>query len=253
MRLISGSIVAICVVLTITILAQGEDAPEALAGGDLGLYSRYVWRGMVFDDKPVLQTDLWMQIHGISMVFWGNMSLTDESDDFEGQFNEWDVYISFPIKSIEFLTLGAEIDYLSFPSASGVQGASTAEVSAWLSGSVLTSPRLQIFWDVWQYHGLYCNFSLSHELKFGPGLLDLKTGLGWGNDAHNIQAGVVEAGGLLDLQTAAQYLISISKAFSITPGILFTSLLQRDIRDSYGAAGFDADNLLIYLNASIVY
>jgi hypothetical protein len=232
---------------------RGEEPPQALLGGDLGLYSRYVWRGMVFDDKPVLQADLWMEAHGISMVFWGNMSLIDETDDFEGQFNEWDVYIAFPIKSIESLTFGAEIDYLSFPSASGTQGASTAEVSGWISGNVAATPRLQVFWDIWQYHGLYANLSLSHELEIGSGLLNMEGGLGWGDDRHNSQAGVPEAGGLLDLFTHATYTLPVSKTLSITPGVHFTGILQSDIRDSYEVMDFDADNLFISLNASMVH
>jgi hypothetical protein len=247
------SIAVTCILLLTSTFAQGEDTPDALIGGNLGVYSRYVWRGIQFDDKPVLQTDLWMEVHGISAVFWGNMSLTDESDEFEGQFNEWDVYISFPVKSVEYLTLGGEIDYLSFPSSSGAQGASTAEVSAWISGNILTSPKLQVFWDVWQYHGLYANLSLSHGIEFGPGLLNMCGGIGWGNDEHNVQAGVPQAGGLLDMLVQATYIMPISEALSITPGINFSSILQGDIRDSYKAAEISTDNLFVSLNASILY
>lgn len=226
---------------------------DAFIGGDLGVYSRYVWRGIQFDDKPVLQADLWVEVHGISMVFWGNMSLTDGDDEFEGQFNEWDVYISFPVESTEYLKFGGEIDYLSFPTSSGVAGVNTAEVSAWISAKIQTSPRIQIFWDVWQYHGIYAQISLSHELAFGPGQLTLDGGLGWGNDNHNIQAGVSGAGGLMDLLLITRYNVPISSTFSIMPGINFTSILNSEIRDDYEINEYESDNLSVFLNASIVY
>ncbi|MFH1735792.1 MAG: hypothetical protein ABIE92_13885, partial [bacterium] len=135
---------------------------------------------MVFDEDPVLQTDFWMQAHGITMIFWGNCDLTDDDGKYQGQFNEWDVYITFPLKNFGPLSLGGELDYLNFPSSSGMGGASTSEISAWLSGSFIGSPNLQIYWDVWQYHGIYANVSFSHSFDLMMGNLSLSTALGWG-------------------------------------------------------------------------
>jgi len=227
---------------------------SAAIGGDLGVYSAYVWRGLVFDEKPVLQTDVWMEVDGISMVFWGNCDLTDEDNEFIAQYNEWDVYLSFPLKSYKYLTLGGEIDYLSFPSSSGFSGASTSEISGWVETNFPGSPRLQVFWDVWQWHGIYANFSVTHSLELGPGVLIFNGAAGWGNANHNRQSGVAESGGLLDVFAGVAYDWSATSWLTLTPAVSFTSILQNDIRDFYNSEDIDINPSRVFfsINAAVV-
>jgi len=233
----------------VTALAQDDD--PALIGGDLGVYSRYVWRGMIFDEKPVLQPDIWMSVHGVSMCFWGNMSLTDNDDEFEGQFNEWDVYITFPLKTFGPVSLSGELDYLSFPSPSWTAGAGTAELAGHANLDVIGSPTMSLFWDVWQFHGLYGRLNLSQALDFTAGVMDISGDLGWGNDKHNVQSGVQDAGGLLDIQLNVEFTFNVKERIDITPGMHFSTILQQNIADAYDADDIAPTSLFFSLNAAL--
>ncbi len=233
--------------------AIAQDDSQSLIGGDLGIYSKYVWRGLVFDENPVLQTDLWMEVHGISMVFWGNVDLQDDEDDFDGRFNEWDVYITFPIKNFGPASVGGEIDYLSFPSSSWQNGFGTSEISTWIRADIFGSPTVQVFWDIWQYHGIYANLNISQMQSVGPGDIDVSAGIGWGNEKHNVQSGVPQAGGLLHLQADAAYTFEVHKLIELTLGLHFTTILQQDIRDAYDAADIAATSLFFSLNAAVTF
>lgn len=231
-------------------MAQNE-AQHAI-GGDVCLYSRYVWRGLVFDEDPVLQMDVWTQARGLTLTFWGNMDLTDEEGNYQGQFNEWDTYIDFNIASWGPASFGGGLYYLNFPSSSGQEGSTTAELSAWIAGNVVGSPTLTLYWDIWQHHGIYANFSLWHGLDLGPGQLSMSTGLGWGNENHNVQSGVPEASGWLDVQANISYSLPVHRLVMLTPAVSYCALLQDEIRRSYGEAGIKSEGFFASLSAAVV-
>jgi hypothetical protein len=45
-------------------------AAQATLGADLGLNSHYVWRGLTFTNKPVVQPDLYLSLHGFTAGAW---------------------------------------------------------------------------------------------------------------------------------------------------------------------------------------
>ncbi len=230
---------------------QGQEAPPAL-GVDAYLNSRYVWRSLVFDPDPVLQTDVWMQVRGITLTFWGNLDLTDADGQFSGQFNEWDTFLETAFCNCGGLTLGGGLYYNSFPGSSG-WGSSTAEIGGWVSGSSLpAAPTVAAFWDVWQLHGVYANLSLSQTLPAGPGTFCFTTSTGWGDERHNRWSGLSDAGGWLDFQAGVNYCLPLQSWLTLTPGVQYSALLQKDIREYYDQSGVQADGLIFSLSVSSV-
>jgi hypothetical protein len=229
---------------------SAQEDPISGIGVDAGLYNNYVWRGLVFDENPVLQTDLWMWVHGVTMIFWGNCDLTDQDDDFEGQFNEWDVYITFPIKHFGSFQFGGELDYLSFPSSSGMEGAATSEISLWCDADLPGYPRLQVFWDIWAWHGIYANLNAYHSVTLGSNALLLSSGIGWGDENHNRQTGADAGSGFLDFHVGMSYDFIYNDRFSVTPKVQFTTLLNGDVRDLYDSNDIEPSRFSISLNAA---
>lgn len=215
-------------------------------GLDLSICSKYVWRGLVFDEDAVFQPDFWMQAHGITMTVWGNMDLTSAKGDFEVQFNEWDTIIDFPLKAFGPFSFGGEIWYGSFPSSSGL-GSCTAELAAWCSVDVIGSPTAAAYWDVWQMHGVYVNLNLSHAVKIGPGTLSLSAAAGWGDDRHNQWSGVSQAGGWLDFLSDLCLSLPVHSRLTLTPGVHYSRILQDEIRDYYDSIDLSATNVFYSL------
>lgn len=240
---------AILVLLVFSTSAQpGEN--QAQVGADLAFYSKYIWRGMVWDEDPVLQPDLWMTVSRLTMTFWGNMDLTRSNGDFEGQFNEWDTFITADVYSGKIVEVGGGIYYNSFPTSSG-SGTSTAEVAGQLTVHVPGSPTIAAYWDIWQLHGVYLNFGFSQELQIGAGTLSTLAACGWGDARHNLWSGVPEAGGWLDAQACVTYSLPVKAWLSLTPGIQYDALLQQRIRNSYRNQGVQWSGLIATLNAAI--
>ncbi|TKJ39065.1 hypothetical protein CEE37_11620 [candidate division LCP-89 bacterium B3_LCP] len=243
---------AVCLIIGMAVslsIAQEDRAPTL--GFDLSMQSKYIWRGIVFDENPVLQPDIWMETHGISMTFWGSYDLTDENGKHPGNFHEWDVFLDFYLGNYKTFSFGGEFFYGSFPTSSGL-GSSTAEIAAWVTGDIFTSPTLMIYWDIWQLHGVYADFCLSEDITVGPGNLFLSSSLGWGDDRHNLWSGVTDAGGLLDWQIDATYSLNIKPNLSLSPGIHFGMTLQDDIRNYYDNQGINTSNLFFSLAAAYV-
>jgi hypothetical protein len=224
-----------------------------MIGTDLNLQNNYLWRGIVFDEGPVMQTDLWMSVQGVTMVFWGNCDLTDEKGGFQGQYNEWDVFITFPLKSFGPIAAGVELDYLSFPSPSGMEGAVTSEVSVWFTADAVVSPKLQIFRDIWAWHGVYGNLILNHARQIGPGALSLWSAIGYGDERHNRQAGMEDAGGWLDFTAGLKVDFNPHPNLTLTPGLQYVTLLQKDLRNAYDETGIESSRITISFNIGIIF
>ena len=78
--------------LVVGMLATGARAQEeaAAAAGDekpwsidaaLDYNSKYVWRGILVTDDPVLQPSITFAFKGFSLNIWANMDLTDVNDN----------------------------------------------------------------------------------------------------------------------------------------------------------------------------
>lgn len=244
-----GAAVSALFVLWICAYSQPAEN-QAQVGADLCLCSKYIWRGMVWDEDPVLQPDLWMNVGRLTMTFWGNMDLTDPDGGFEGQFNEWDAYIDVNLGARGPLVFGAGLYYMNFLESSGL-GLSTTELGASASANVIGRPTLALFWDIWHYHGVYANVGLSHDIVMGPSALSLAISSGWGDHRHNLISGAIADGGLLDFQACAAYPVSLRSFITLIPAIHYSTLLQDDVRRYYDDSGIKTNNWFFAVVAGI--
>jgi hypothetical protein len=213
-------------------------------GVDLGIYSRYIWRGLVYDEDPVLQPDIWMSVKGITLCFWGSYDLTGEDGKFPGDYHEWDVFIDAQLGQLGPWSITGELFYGSFPTSSGA-GSSTAEIGVIVSGNVST---LRFFWDIWQLHGVFIDYSVSHGVTLGRGILTGNATLGWGDDRHNLWSGVEGAAGFLNAQLDVSYALDINPYLTVTPAVHYSEILKINITSYYSATGRNPSNLFFSLN-----
>jgi hypothetical protein len=224
--------------------ADAQEGNQPVMGVDLGLYSKYIWRGLVYDEDPVMQPDIWMSTRGVTLCFWGSYDLTGEDGKFPGDYHEWDVFLDIELGRLGPWSITGELFYGSFPTSSGI-GSSTAEIGAIIRGNFST---IRFFWDIWQLHGVYVDYSVSHGVSLGRGILTGNATLGWGDDRHNLWSGVGEAAGLLNFQADLCYSLEIHPNLTVVPGIHYSELLQKDIRTFYSNTDKEAENLFFSLN-----
>lgn len=150
---------------------------QTTIGADLGLFSSYVWRGITYTNKPVIQPDLYLTIPvssaSITVGGWANIEpgsydgTTDISENgIDGaglaEFDWWGE-VGFPVGPKTTLTAG--VTGYVFPNDNGfTSDANTIELYGKAAFDVLLSPKLAVWYDVDKIKGAYFEGSISHSI-----------------------------------------------------------------------------------------
>jgi uncharacterized protein (TIGR02001 family) len=225
---------------------------------DLAFNSKYVWRGMVATDDPVLQPGVSASVAGFGFGFWGNIDTSDINGN-EFEFNEIDYIISYGM-SLPLVSFGAGLIYYDFPNT-GMDA--TTELYLTASAGVLLSPTLTVYQDIDRFKGAYWEASVSHGMPLSPAAnLELTGALGLGSKGYfngyfgvmpdpDVPGGVSEFTGasMSDFRLTAGVPYSTIPFFTITPAVTYTTLLG-DAKDAVELADGDKDTFYYGLTVS---
>ncbi len=164
---------------------------QVTVGWDVAGFSSYVWRGITYTNKPVIQPDLYLTVPvgaaSITAGGWANLDLGKGSgtDIYEGggttSFNlaefDWWGEIGVPV-GVATLT-GGVTGYI-FPNDVGFTKAfNTVEVYGKIALSTPLNPKVSAYYDVDKVKGLYVEGSVSHGIPLGAATLNLGALAGW--------------------------------------------------------------------------
>jgi hypothetical protein len=153
-------------------------AAQVTVGADVGLFSDYVWRGITYSNKFVIQPDAYLTFPTGPATFtaggWFNIEpgkYDGESDISESggessfdvaEFDWWGEF-NYPYQTANF-TLGATGYY--FPNDAGfTKDFNTVEIYGKVGLSVPLSPKISAWYDVDKVKGLYVEGSVSHAIQ----------------------------------------------------------------------------------------
>ncbi len=235
--------------------AEGEETPSASA--DIGLFSKYIWRGWeLSDDSVVIQPSITVGYTGFGFNVWGNLD-TDYDDDSE--WNETDFTLSYDRTIGDF---NANIGYIYY-ALDGGEDAEEFYVSMSASNWPLC-PTLTVYREIAALQGWYIDFSLSHSIEFKDGItLDMGASAGYYNSSDD---SFVEYDSNLD-PTPDKYkafhdgVISVgltvpfTKYFTFTPMIAYSFPLSDTSDDLLTAENIsgDADHIYGGVTLSIAF
>jgi len=173
-------------------------AAQTTIGWDAAVFSSYVWRGVTYTNKPVLQPDLYLTFPLGKASFtaggWANVDL-GKYDNVNNDISESGGTSAFNVAEFDWwgefgipagpaeLTLGATGYIFPNPSSCGcfTSDANTIEVYGKIGLSGPLSPKLSAYYDVDKVKGLYVEGSVSHDVPLGPKSLTLGALLGYNN------------------------------------------------------------------------
>jgi hypothetical protein len=154
-------------------------AAQVTIGADLGVFSDYVWRGITYTNKFVLQPDAYLTIPAgkasITVGGWGNIEpgQYDGAEDiseaggtasFDLTEFDWWGEVGFPVGEKTTLTAGAT-GYIYPNDAGFTSDANTIELYGKAAFDVPLSPKLAVWYDVDKIKGAYFEGSIGHTIQ----------------------------------------------------------------------------------------
>ncbi len=154
------TVAAMTAVMTTGLSVMAVEAEITLS---LDVASAYVFRGVTFNDGPVLQPGMEAEIGDFVIGVWGNIDLDDAGGDLEkGQFSEIDVYAAYSLP-VTFMDISIEYCEYTFP---GAEGKAERELALVFGLDVPLSPELLVAYGVdgGIRKDLYVELSVGHEM-----------------------------------------------------------------------------------------
>ena len=81
-------------------------------GCDADFNSKYVWKGIVINDKPVIQPVVWLSAYDVTLSIFGNFVQDNEAN--RGKFNEFDFTVCYSRQFMNF-TIEPSFEFYTFP------------------------------------------------------------------------------------------------------------------------------------------
>lgn len=209
--------------------------PTWSGSAQVDVFSRYVWRGALALDDPVLQPAATVAYGGLSLNVWGNLDLGDANGT-AGELTEVDITLDYT-HQVSDGAVPASVSFgaIWYTSPSGWFD-DIAEIYAGVSADVFLQPSFKVYVGVhgpYEGDGVFMALDLAHSVPLGCGSLELGTGIGWGNHHFNgaLFGAPEDALGELYLQAGWAY---ARGRWTLTPSVKFSSLLDGSLRDAQG-------------------
>ena len=191
------------------------------SGGEIGVYSKYLWRGFVLADAVSMQPTYWVKFADtLTVSSWMNVA----REQLEGPLTEHDLTVDYT-KAInsKFSVSAGWINYV-FPGLD--EGSVTNEIYGGLAHSSYLNPAVKVFVDFHEGKGTYFNFSVSHTYAVGSQGFAATPSFGLG---YNDKQWIDEA-----TWSDANFGVKLTvptpiKRLFITPAIYYSKALNKDL------------------------
>ncbi len=210
-----------------------EETPTASA--DVGILSKYVWRGEEFSkDGMVVQPSVTIAHKGVSLNLWGNLDTDVYNGTYAGdaKWTETDFTIGYD-KSFGPISLGVGYIYYALDSCDDSQ-----EFYASIGIDTIAAPTFTVYREVTGgLSGVYANLAVSHSFDLPKGVtLDLGASTGYyhsNNDFYveyqdDLTATTEPLRALKDGVVSVGLTIPIDQNISVNPMIAYSFALSNE-------------------------
>lgn len=207
--------------------------PEFEFEASVDVAAKYVWRGFLLTDDPVIQPGFTVSSGGLAFNVWGNIDTTDineGSPDEDYRIQEIDYTLSYGFSPSDGVDMEVGVIRYDFP---GTAFDSTTEVYVSASLDVLLAPTLAVYYDIDESDGVYVNGSIGHTFALSEDLgLSLGASLGWGDDDNNDFYYGVDDSGIADLMLSGSLDYAVSENFGISFYLGYSEIIDSDLEDA---------------------
>jgi hypothetical protein len=202
---------------------------------DGALYSRYLWRGMVLADGPVLQPSASLSHNNLTATLWGSMELTNKKlypnqGETAGEFTEADYMLDYS-RTLLGLGLSAGFTHYRFPNTGSPP---TTELYAAAALPVRFSPTVTVVRDIDQAPGYYVSAAAGGELfAFNErASLEFSGWVAWASAGYLGPYFGVRRSNLSDAALIISVPVKFGELLTLSPVLGYSLLIDSDLKDA---------------------
>ena len=255
-KIIKAAIIFVLMMLTVGpmgVVAEVDEKPTASA--DVGVYSKYVWRGFeLSDDSMVIQPSTTIGYKGFSLNLWGNLDTEYDDGRDTSQFNETDLTLSYDT-SIGPVDCGFGYIYYGLDAVDDSQ-----EFYASAGLDVPMAPTLSIYREVSHYPAWYLTFGVSHSFDLSSEMtLDLAGSMGYYSYSDddfvevddNLNPTTEKYKNFHDGLVSMGLTVPFNKYFTFSPMIAYSFPLTDEADNFITSGSFSNDSDFFYGGATV--
>ena len=244
-----------CAALAVVCGCANLQGPPSLATNVLA-GSGYVFRGVPFNEEPVLQLDAttWVRAGDDGMVsgtVWGNVDVRDSTGDAvlpdgnQGKFSEVDGIVDY---ARDFGDLAASVGVIHYGFPDSARSSTTEAYVGAVVEDVLGRPSLTAFYDLDEVNGLYLAAAATHGWSLDE-LTDVSVrvslGLVDGEQAEALYGS--DRSGLADLVGSVTLTRVRSESTRLRLTAAVSTIVDQGLANDLEATGVDADHAWVSL------
>lgn len=212
--------------------AVAASANEFSVNFDVEFASKYVWRGVNWNNGAVMQPSLAVNYGGFKAQIWGSMDLSNWADFYAfkqkpaGYFTEWDTSVQYTHNFGAFDVTVGGVDY-QYP----YQGSKrTQEVYGSVAFKGAVDVALTGYFDVKEVEGVYVDLSVSKQMfNFWGAPLTFSAKVGYGDKKHNDWYYGYNKEAFADAQFTVSAKFDQGKGYTITPYLKYSTFADEAI------------------------
>lgn len=241
----------IIVAVSSSAVFAGEESPSISV--DLTAGSKYVWRGLLLTDDPVLQPSLTIGYKQLSLNFWANNDLTNRGASGESEITEFDYTLDYS-SSVDKVSYSLGVIQYTFPDV----GEGTTELYGSIGYDITLSPTLTVFYDTDEAGGVYANLGLGYSLPLPDvaevsSSLDLSGSIAYATRDWNAFYYGVDDSAFVDMILTATLSVPVDDHISVGPFVSYSFLVDSKLENAVEASGSNDDPVFYGANLSITF
>ena len=209
-------------------------------GADLGVVSKYIWRGYTQNDDFALQPDVYLRYGNFLASIWGSVDMTDREDigiDSRGDFSEIDYVFQYTIPA-RLINLTFGYSFYTYPNTPDELRDSTQEVYARGAFKVLLDPTVEMYFDTDEVEGWYGRVSATYTQMQNSQAWKLRGSVGFASEEFanyyfGSQLPLFDSTSFCDLEVRLYTTFNLGMNFAVEPFVALSYLLDSEIRDAY--------------------
>lgn len=201
-----------------------EQPSDFSINSDVGLYSAYVWRGLIINNRMVAQPSVTAAKGPFSLNVWGNLDVAEA----DGDHTEVDYTAAYTLPlNTEAVSVDVGMIFYTYPgNASDVPATEEVFVKTTFNNVILT-PVASLYYDIDEANGWYGNLAISQGVEISDAMkaeIGGSVGYATGHTLNYYTEGAVGYSAFCDFNVHASTEYALTEKLSVGALLQYTYL-----------------------------